>query len=208
MKSRRLVGVFLLLVGGVLAVVGGLRLLEPNEYRAVAMVQGSETPPNYSGPYFLLTDFQTIESHPVFSNVVGSMHLNERWGRKYNHGAVLGEAETEELIKRHVDLRNVRNTRVIEIITYDDDPEEAAKLANAISESYRQVRWDEQRRLAEAKNPGAIIDRPVELISPAIPEFRPVRPDRYLAGAMLGCGLFLMIVGIACWNHRKAMQTE
>jgi len=58
--------------------------------------------------------------------------------------------------------------------------------------------------LAVAENPGVIIDRPVDLMDPAIPEYRPVRPNRYLAGATLGCGLFLMIVAIVCLAGREA----
>lgn len=195
-----------MLVGGVLAAAGISRLLKRDEFKSVAAVQISTPPTNtFSHPYFLLTEFEVFRSHAVLTNVIASLHLNEIWGKRYNHGRVLSDSEAEERIKSHLELQNVRNTRIVEIITYDEDPEEAAKLANALAWRYGQLRTEEfERRAAEPGNVGIIADPMVTLMDSAVPEYRPVRPNRYLAGVMLGCGMFLMIVGIVCLSDRGA----
>jgi len=200
---RSVTGVFLLVVGGVLAAAGVLRMLERNEYKSVASVLVPE-PSKSSGPYFLLSEFQKIQSRPVLSNAAKLLNLNEKWGKKYNYGRELSDSEVEERIKTHLDLQNVRHTRFIEIITYDDDPIEAAKLANAIAKGYSQFqRAEAQRRSTEAENAGMISDPMVTIMDLALPEMRPVRPNRYVAGVMLGCGMFLLIVGIVFLSGRE-----
>jgi len=200
---RSVTGVFLLVVGGVLAAAGVLRMLERNEYKSVASVLVPE-PSKSSGPYFLLSEFQKIQSRPVLSNAAKLLNLNEKWGNKYNYGRELSDSEVEERIKTHLDLQNVRHTRFIEIITYDDDPIEAAKLANAIAKGYSQFqRAEAQRRSTEAENAGMISDPMVTIMDLALPEMRPVRPNRYVAGVMLGCGMFLLIVGIVFLSGRE-----
>ena len=143
MKSPPLIGVSLLIFGGVLGSAGLWKLLQPDEFRAVASVQVSEPPPTDSGSYFLLTEFAVLQSDRVLTNAAASLNLNERWGKKYNHGQRLSDPQAEERIKSHLELQNLRNTDVIEIITYDDDPDEAAQLANAIARSYDQFRREE-----------------------------------------------------------------
>jgi len=51
------------------------------------------------------------------------------------------------LLKRHIDLRPVRNTSLIEIRVYSDKPEEAAKIANTIAEVYRDYRVEQRKQL-------------------------------------------------------------
>jgi capsular polysaccharide biosynthesis protein len=205
MKSPRSIatGGLLLLVGGVLAMAGILKLLERNEFKSVATVKVSPPTAVTSGAYFLLTEFQEIQSHPVLANVVASLDLKERWSKKYNHGQALRDSEIEEMIKGHLELRNIRNTQLIEIGVFDDDPFEAAQLANAIARDYREFRT-EQFSLSAAVNTNAPAKFvPVVIMNSAVPQPRPVRPNRYLAGVMLGCGLFLMTVGIVGLSDRE-----
>jgi len=200
MKSLRALatGVPFLCVGGVLALAGVSKLLERDEFKSAASVLVPEQSSTNPGPYFLLTEFETLQSRSILRNVAASLDLSERWGKRYNHGKALSDSETEEMIKTHLELRGVPNTRVIQIVTYDNDPEGAANLANAIAQGYGRFRREEfQSRAMESEQAGVIADPMVVVIDRAIPEFKPMRPNRYLAGAMLGCGMFLMIVGIA-----------
>jgi len=206
MKSLRALatGVSFLCVGGVLALAGISKLLERDEFKSAASVLVPEPSSTNQGLYFPLTEFERLQSPLILSNVAASLDLNERWGEKYNRGQALSDSETEERIKRHLELRNVPNTRFIQIITYDDDPKEAANLANAIAQKYSEFRRDEsQRRAAELDERRVITDPMVIVIDRAIPEFKPVRPNRYLAGALLGCGMFLMMVGIVGLGARQ-----
>jgi capsular exopolysaccharide synthesis family protein len=93
-------------------------------------------------PYFLQTEFKVIQSHAVLSNVIQTMDLNNVWGKKFNNGQPLKESDTEALILRNLELNPLRNTKVIDIRGFGDNPEEAAKLANQVAESYRKYRLD------------------------------------------------------------------
>jgi uncharacterized protein involved in exopolysaccharide biosynthesis len=210
MKSFRLmaVGVFLLVAGGILVATAFSMLLQRDEFKSAAMVQVYPPPssPNTYDPYFLLTEFQTFQSHAVLTDVIASLNLRELWSKKYNHGQTLSDSEIEEMIKRHLELRNVRNTKFIEIGVYDDDPLEAAQLANAIARSYCRLRTEQIQRLASevANSSGPLKFQPPEIINSAVPQMRPVRPNRYLAWAMLGCGVILMIGGIISLKSRES----
>ncbi len=102
---------------------------------------------NSYDPYFLLTEFETIHSDAVLSKVIDAMSLQEVWGKKYNGGQPMSKADVEARIKSQLDLKPVPNSKLIEIKAYSDNPEEAAKLANQIAESYRQYRSDEYQEL-------------------------------------------------------------
>jgi len=212
MKSRRseVIGVILLIVGFVLTVAGIAMLLQRNVFKSVVRVEVYPAPrmpgsPEFYDPYFLLTEFETIQSHPVLTNAMASLNLNERWGKKYNHGQRLSESEVVERIKRHLELRNIRNTKLIEITVFDDDPTEAAQLANAIAQGYCKFKTGEFQDIAsEAAKSGTTVKyQAPEIVRPAVPQMRSVSPNRYVAGIMLGCGLFLMIIGAVCLTGRE-----
>jgi capsular exopolysaccharide synthesis family protein len=107
----------------------------------------SRTPysPGYD-PYFIQTEFEVIQSEIVLSKVIEKLNLNVVWGQKYGTGT-LKPTETIELIRGRIDLSPTRNTSVIEIRVYGDKPEEAAELANAIAEAYREHRQEKGRKL-------------------------------------------------------------
>lgn len=209
MKSpRSVIGVFLLLAGIALAAAGVLVLLQPNVYKAVvtiAVFPLQYYPDNSYNPYFLLTEFETIQSHAVLKDVIAELKLDALWGNKYNHGKKLSASETEAMIKRRLDMRNIRNTKLIEISVFDNDPIEAAKLANAIARQYREYRVEEFSLLASkaGKSSEPLKYQPPEVVDAAVPQVRPVRPNRYLGGAMFGGGLFLMVAGIRSLKRAK-----
>jgi uncharacterized protein involved in exopolysaccharide biosynthesis len=98
-------------------------------------------------PYFLQTQFEVIQSEKVLGKVIEQLNLNVVWGRKYQNGQNLKTIETVALLKGRMALRPVRNTSFVEIRVFGEDKDEAAKIANAIAESYRDQR-QEQRRAA------------------------------------------------------------
>jgi polysaccharide biosynthesis transport protein len=100
-------------------------------------------------PYFIQTEFEAIKSEAVLSNVVANMDLNQVWGRRYNGGRRLSTSDTLEYLRRKMDLRPVRNTMFIDIGVYSEKPEEAAKLANAIADAYRNYRLSEIQSASE-----------------------------------------------------------
>ena len=209
MKSprRMKVGLVLLFMGIGLMAGGVSMLLQPNVYRSVATVEAGRQPGSLTGydPYFLLTEFEIIKSHDVLTNVIATLNLSESWGKKYNRGPRLSDSKTEKMIKRQLGLDHVNNTKFIEIGVYDDDPNEAAKLANAIAERYCEFRTEQFRRLAaEIPNPNerSQFEGP-QIMVPAVCPMRPTRPDRYLEMLMMGFGSVLMAGGLIIYNYSE-----
>jgi secreted protein with Ig-like and vWFA domain len=102
-------------------------------------------------PYFLLTEFETIRSHAVLSKAIDSLKLKDEWAKKYNGGQPLTDARAEELLKGKLDLHNVRNTKKIEIGVESASADEAARIANAVAQAYRDYCAEE---FADLKNQG------------------------------------------------------
>jgi len=98
-------------------------------------------------PYFIQTEFEIIQSSVVLHKVIDTLNLNEVWARKYGAEGKLKTDETFGLLKRLIDLRPVRNTTLIEIRVFSDKADEAARIANAIAEVYRDYRLEQRRQL-------------------------------------------------------------
>ena len=87
-------------------------------------------------PYFIQTEFEVIQSEVVLGRVVDLLNLNAEFGKKYGGGVPFKTTESMGYLKGHMDLRPVRNTKLIEIRVFNEDPAEAARLANAIAQAY------------------------------------------------------------------------
>ncbi len=97
-------------------------------------------------PYFIQTEFEVIQSEVVLGKVIEALNLNEKWGKKYNGGQKLTTTETMALFKRQIDLRPVRNTSLIEIRVFSDNPDDAAVYANEIAKTYQAYRLEQRRK--------------------------------------------------------------
>src|SRR3569833_2899070 len=154
-RKTVILAVFLLVV--ITATV--VTLMYPESSAAKASIQVEQERPdinvngvqgNINGDYnayFLLTEFETIQSQPVLSRVSEKLDLKNVWGKKYNNGQPMTESDVEQMIKGRLDLQNVRKTKFITIKAYSDSAEEAAKLANQVAESYRDYRSEEYNEL-------------------------------------------------------------
>ncbi|MDW7979797.1 MAG: polysaccharide biosynthesis tyrosine autokinase [Verrucomicrobiales bacterium] len=98
-------------------------------------------------PYFIQTEFEVIQSSVVLNKVIEALNLNEVWQKKFGLPEKLKTEESFGLLKRMINLRPVRNTSLIEIRVFSDDPEEAARLANAIAQEYRDYRLEQRKQL-------------------------------------------------------------
>jgi uncharacterized protein involved in exopolysaccharide biosynthesis len=99
-------------------------------------------------PYFLQTTFEVIHSELVLAPVVNKLKLNEQWGKKYSAGQPLKTSETIEILRQRLQLAPVKNTMLISITAFSDDKQEAAQIANAVAESYRDFRVQRPAALA------------------------------------------------------------
>ena len=115
----------------------------------IATLSGQQSLGIYD-PYFIQTEFEVIQSEVVLGKVIEAMNLNERWGKKYNGGQKFTTTETMVLLKRQIDLRPVRNTSLIEIRVFSENPEEASQLANKISLAYQEYRLEQRLKFGKA----------------------------------------------------------
>ncbi len=92
-------------------------------------------------PYFMETEFQKIRSKKVLHRVIERLNLNKRWGDQWNEGVALKTPESYELLNSRLDVRQTRNTSLIEIHVYssakDRPAEEAREIAQTIAEEYK-----------------------------------------------------------------------
>lgn len=112
-------------------------------------------------PYFIQTEFEVIQSQLILGKVIDKLKLNEEWGKKYAGGQPLKSSESLELLKKSIRLTPVRNASLIEVEVYSDKPEEAAKIANEIVETYKQHRLSVNKELL-ANSVKALEEKQVE----------------------------------------------
>jgi polysaccharide biosynthesis transport protein len=101
-------------------------------------------------PYFIQTEFEVIQSQVILGEVIKELNLNKELGDKYANGVPFKPQESINFLKSRMDLRPVRNTSLIEIRVFSDKPEDAARIAERIAETYKNHRLEERQRLTEA----------------------------------------------------------
>lgn len=221
---RRGVATGLLVFLTTVAIASAITALLPRSYMAVARVEVTlrslaDTPKDPAwDPYVIQTEFEVIRSDKVLGRVVADLKLQERWARRFGVGGVLQPAEVVKLLRTAMDERVIRSTALIEIGFYDEQPNEAAEIANAIATAYANFRKGQVRAYEEAKRGGADsvgVDRParlvdVQIVDRAEPPLKPIRPNpqlNLLVGVVAGLGLGL-VVGLltAIWLAARARR--
>jgi len=134
-----------------------ITFLLPESYASTARIKvephgaptnGQTTSRTYD-PYLVQTEFEVLQSEVILNKVIESLNLNAVWGKKYAGGEKLKTSETLALLKGRLDLRPVGHTSLIEIRMFSEDPAEAAQVANAVAEAYRDHRWEQARQGAK-----------------------------------------------------------
>ncbi len=119
--------------------------IEPDIVSDIPGVAGNVTYTSYD-PYFIQTEFEIIQDRVVLGKVIEALNLNIEWGKKYFGGETLKTTETMEFLKRRMVLSPVRNTKLIGITVFSENKDDAARLANAIAETYRDYRLDVRKQ--------------------------------------------------------------
>ena len=151
---RQVSGLALVGIGLVLIVLGVRLLVSPTTYQSAVRIRIERDPSGIPGladprnqtaydPYFIQTEFELLQSEAVLGRVVESLDLNNEWGKKYAGGTRLKTSETVALLKSRMELRPVGSTSLVEIRVFSDKSDEAAKIANAIAESYKTLRYEQ-----------------------------------------------------------------
>src|SRR5436309_8904484 len=151
-RKTVILAVFLLVVLTTTAVT----FILPESYSSMVRIEvGKDTPdiaPLLFGaqsqsafdPYFIQTEFEKIKSKKVLNTVINELNLQEEWSKRYGAEGKLKTSEIYQLLVKYVDVRQTRNTSLIEIRVFDENRDKAALIANKIAEVYKRVRLDDR----------------------------------------------------------------
>jgi len=155
-RKTVILAVFLLVVLTTTAVT----FILPETYMSTARIEvGKDNPDivslmpqsgNFQGydPYFIQTEFEKIKSQKVLNRVIDELHLTETWAKRYGT-ETLKTSEAYKILLGQIDLRQSRNTSLIEIRAFSDVKQEAADIANKIAQVYREFRLKTRRDLSQ-----------------------------------------------------------
>jgi uncharacterized protein involved in exopolysaccharide biosynthesis len=157
MKGRFIVGCCALIIGLALCVAGLWSLLSPARYQAVVkIIIKSEIPSGDDiyqpyDPYFIQTEFKVMVSDIVLSNVIRSLNLDVEWGKQDSNRERLNTSVVEKKLRSMITIDALPNPRLVdawqvEIRVTGKDPDEAARIANAIADTYRHYRIDQHKQ--------------------------------------------------------------
>ncbi len=121
--------------------------IEPDFVADITGLSAGHTTVSGYDPYFIQTEFEVIQDRVVLGKVIDNLNLNVEWGKKYFGGETLKTPETMEFLKRRMSLMPIRNTKLIGITVFSEDKNDAARLANAIAEAYRNYRLNLRKQL-------------------------------------------------------------
>ncbi len=131
-------------------------LLGPAEYKAQVKIMNEPDVIADSGPfaatvndpdfYFIKSASENIQSESVLTNVVLALNLNDVSGKKYTGRDKLETRRTVEWLKKRIKVQTASRTFHMTISATSEDPDEAAKIANAIAQSYREYRLNQRRQ--------------------------------------------------------------
>lgn len=98
-------------------------------------------------PFFLRTQYELIQSRQTLYQVMNNLNLQQVWGEKLNEdGSPLTREQARRELSDSVKVQQYRDTTLIAIQVYREDPEEAARIANEIAAVYRDQRLSLKRR--------------------------------------------------------------
>jgi polysaccharide biosynthesis transport protein len=124
--------------------------IEPDQVSDISTFNGG--PGNYApyDPYFMETELKVIQGDVVLKKVVEAMNLDVVWGKKFNpDGTPLKTTDTIDLLRHYISLDADRNTKLIDVTVYNEDPKLAAQLANALVDAYKDYRLQQHKEQME-----------------------------------------------------------
>jgi capsular exopolysaccharide synthesis family protein len=114
----------------------------------IAPLLGMQSGPSAFDPYFIQTEFEKIQSQKVLDKVVAKCNLTEEW-KRLNGGILLDSIAARKRLKKTIDIRQFRNTSIIELRAYDRERAMAQKIAQSLAEEYQTHRTDAQKKRVE-----------------------------------------------------------
>jgi uncharacterized protein involved in exopolysaccharide biosynthesis len=157
--KRRIGGFFLILAGVILTALSLIRLQAPDFYEATTRfhidrdsndMRSSLEKSGMYDPYFIQTEFEIIQSELILNEVIEKLNLRLEWGKRYAQGQNLTSSEAIVLLKQRIRFPRPQLPDLVEIRVRSEYPIEAANIANALTEAYRDHRIRLMRDLTES----------------------------------------------------------
>jgi len=95
-------------------------------------------------PRFLTTQFEIIQRKEMLYPVIDALGLEQRWSTQYG---LSSKEQAYFKLRGMIDVREIRNTELIQIGVMSTDPKEASEIANRIAEEYQRKRIEDQQQL-------------------------------------------------------------
>ncbi len=193
-----IVAVFLL----VLITVTGVTFVLPEAFSSTARIKVEKDIPDiqllgYSGgsqtydPYFLQTEFEVLRSRRILDKVTESLDLNDKFAKELKLEQALQTAQSYERLQDLIEVKQFRNTSIIEISAVHSDKQLAAEIANSVARMYEEYRnfsrtGRNERGLAVLKLKLEELDAQVKAKQSKVDELRVELkvPDQVIEGAL------------------------
>ena len=127
---------------------------QPREYQASCFVEVKSMAQNprifdssnpslpIHDPQLAPTVYQVIQRTGILYPVIDDLKLQDKWSKE---GARLTREQAYQLLRRKLDVDEVRNTDLLQISVYSTDPQESADIANKIVAVYQDKRVEEEK---------------------------------------------------------------
>jgi capsular exopolysaccharide synthesis family protein len=99
-------------------------------------------------PFWVQDQFETIQSKVILYNVISNLSLTKKWAPKFKETEIPLDL-TFQILQGQIDVRQSRNTSLIEIHAFSEDKKEAAVIANEIAKVYKDYRLSERRQMTK-----------------------------------------------------------
>src|SRR3954470_10662832 len=104
---------------------------------------------NNFDPYWVQTEFETLQSKLILNQVITNLSLHKKWGEKMKVDELPIDV-AYNILKGKMDVRQSRNTSLIEIRVISEDKNEAAVIANDIADVYKATRLRQRLELSRS----------------------------------------------------------
>ena len=125
-------------------IYAGIARIKVEQERPSVAVFQQQMLPSYD-PYFLQTQYEIIQSQKILYPVIEQEKLLKVWADRHQ---ALPNASIDmalQRLKNQIAVRRFRDTSLIEITVYDEDPRLAATIANSITEVFEKDRLEVKR---------------------------------------------------------------
>jgi polysaccharide biosynthesis transport protein len=150
-RLRSVVLIFVLVV----LTAAMITFLTPKEYMSfvtiqvepgMTQVQTSENtaPTQADDPKFTETQLEIITGRDILDPVIQRLDLQKNWS---GNGVTLPLESVYSKLRGMIQLREIGNTKLIQISVYSTDPQEAALIANTIAQEYLSQRVSERQAI-------------------------------------------------------------